>query len=458
VQLAQQVGAKLFLHPIQSTDLANDKDEQRRKLRLLLSEKYPRLPNPPPLSDRIVSACGEPAVSSHGWVDAHLVSALDHNAISFLVTEDLGIHRVCRSLGIEARCLQLSAAVDLLDGERIIAPLAPPAVRSVYVHEMDGRDAIFDSLREDYAPFDQWLEKCKREQRRGWIINIPGRSSYAGVCIVNREDRNWNGSENPTLKICTFKVATDAIGLKLGELLLRAVLDFAHCNDFRTLFIEIYPKYGALLYLLDQFGFEMVEHKEQSGEFVLRKRFASCTGLPISISALEYNRLFGPYAVKWEGVSAYVVPIEPRFHALLFPEMEPQGSLFAGTESFGNTLRKAYLCRAQTRSIRPGDILLFYRSGDLQAITTAGVVEEILPTNEVDKMMEMVKKRTVYERADVEAICSDAGGLGILFRHAPIITRQIPLAKIRSANILSAAPQSITKMTQSALTWVQHHL
>ena len=459
-ELAQQVGAILFVHPSQRLDLNNDKNAERRTLRLSLVAKYPALPSPPPFTQRVADACGNPQPGSNGWIDGQLVSALDHNAVAFLVTEDRDIHRASRRLGIDSRCLGLAAAVDLLNGERVIPPPAPPAIRAVFCHELDERDPFFESLRSDYLGFDTWLQKCKREHRQAWIAKLPGRLNLAGLCIVNREDAQWPDTENPTLKLCTFKIADDSVGLKLGELLLRTVFDFARKNSFSTLFVETYPKHGALLRLFDQFGFEPVGHKgnaDEGNELILRKRLSTKFATPL-LSALEFNRLFGPFAVKWEGVQTYIVPIEPRFHAALFPEMEPQGSLFAGTQSYGNTLRKAYICRAQIRAIRPGDVLLFYRSSDQQCVTTIGVVEDTMFTNVVEEMRRLVGNRTVFGDDDLQEICRADGGLGILFRHAPVLTRPIPLDAMLTNRVLSAPPQSIVTVRPSSLQWIQNYL
>lgn len=457
--LAQHVGAKLFVHPAQNTDLTADKNPDRRTLRLSLFQKYPALPSPPPVNAEVANACGNPTVGSNGWVDAQLVSALSHNSVAFLVTQDKGIHRACRNLGIDGRCLNLPAVVELLKAQQVVTPIAPPAVRSVPAHVLDACDCIFDGLRTDYGPeFDGWLTKCKQQHRQAWIASLPGEQNYSGVCIVNTEDRVWTDARNPTLKICTLKVADEASGLKLGELLLRTVFDFAHDNRFETLFVEVLPKHAALLHLLAQFGFEQVGHKTGTEEIIMRKRFSVAHDQIVGIKPLEFNRLFGPFAVMWEGVSGFVIPIEPRFHAALFPEMEPQGPLFPGIHSFGNTLRKAYVCRAQIRTIKPGHLVFFYRSDDWQSLTTAGVVEEVLPAARVDEMMELVRNRTVYERDHLSEMCRGDGGLGILFRHAPILRRPISLAELCENQILTAAPQSITTLKPTALEWIHQHL
>ena len=456
--IAQEVGAGIFIHPQQARDIEQDTNTHRREQRQIHLQKYRSLVNPPPLTVRVREAANWPVEGSNSWIDAHIIAALDQSAADYLVTNDEGIHRICRKLQLEARCLKLDAALDLLLSERIIVPVAPPAIVPIIAYELDARDPIFDGLRADYTPFDEWLEKCKREHRNAWIIKRPGESGYAGVCIVNREDRGWDGAVNPTLKICTFKIADGAKGAKLGELLLRAIFTFAHENSFKTLFVEVYPKHGALLHLMRQFGFEETESKHDSGELVLRKRLAPTALEDEQMKAHDYAKMFGPYSVKWEGSVVFIIPIEPRFHELLFPEMEQQGSLLAGQDSFGNTLIKAYLCRAQTRSIQPGDIVLFYRSGDQQAITTLGVVEETLATDNADKMANFLRSRTVYLKKDILTICSSAEALGITFRHAPILKRHIPLSELISNQLLSKAPQSISKLPSRTSSWLKAHL
>ncbi len=455
--MAQEVGARLYIHPQQSLDIASDRDESRRNLRGLLIRKYLPLLSPPPLTDRVQKAANQPAIGSHTWIDAHLVAALDANAIDYLISEDRGLHRVCGRLELEDRCLSLAAALDLLAGERTVVPQSPPAVASVHSYELNSEDLIFSDLRADYPGFDGWLDKCKGQDRQAWTVRLPGMQEYAGIAIVNPEAREWSDSRNPTLKICTFKISEPATGAKLGELLLRAIFDFAHANRYETLFIETFSKQGALVHLLRQFGFEIAGVKSETEELVLRKRMGSVTPEDERLAPLDYAKKFGPFTVKWSGVAAYVIPIESRFHELLFPELDPQKSLLAGTESFGNTLIKAYLCRAQTRSIRPGDLVCFYRSVDWQAITTIGVVEETLASDDEAEMATFLRKRTVYRPQDIAAKCREGGAFALTFRHAPILTRRISLAELTTNQVLAAPPQSITKLNSDALTWLRTH-
>lgn len=59
----------------------------------------------------------------------------------------------------------------------------------------------------------------------------------------------------------------------------------------------------------------------------------------------------------------------------------------------GNTIRKVYLCRAQSRLGDPGSILFFYKSKSVeppsQSMTAVGVLEETLLARSTKKLMQM---------------------------------------------------------------------
>jgi L-amino acid N-acyltransferase YncA len=383
---------------------------------------------------------------------------LEGDLIDILVTEDREIHRACRRLNLDSRCHSLVAALEVVEDELPIVPSPPPAVRGCLAHELDAGDPIFDSLRVDYSGLDTWLAKCRREHRQCWVVNLPGRVTHAGVCIVNREDRHWPDASDPTLKICTFKIADDVAGMKLGELLLRAVFEYAHANGFATLFVEVFPKHGGLLKMLRCFGFEQHGHKRTgSQELVLRKISEPPSGAG-ALDPAEYHRLYGPYHIRLEGCRVFVVPIEPRYHSLLFPHLENQASLFPGTESCGNTIRKVYICNSGTTKIRPGDLLLFYRSRERKGITALGVVEETIRTREAKKLARFATKRTVYQGPEIEAKTCGREALGILFREAPILEDTVRIEELTKAGLLLRIPQSITELKAASLKWIRTHL
>lgn len=331
-----------------------------------------------------------------------------------------------------------------------------PAVTALKAHNLDGADPIFDSLKGDYQGFDDWLSKCRREHRQAWIIQADA-GRYGGVCIVNREDRGDLIRPCKMLKICTFKISAAHGGFRFGELLLRHVLTFAEQNAFEALFIEVFPAQERLLTFLAEFGFEDAKKPTERGELRLVKRLFCEEEEIAALSAIDVNRRFGPSVVKWKDTSAFVVPIQPRFHDLLFPEATPQTALFAGAHACGNALRKAYLCNAGTREIRSGDVLLFYRSEDTRAVSVVGVAEETLVSAVATEVARFVGKRTVYPFAEIQKLCAKEV-LAILFRQARVLGDPLELEALLANGIVAAPPQSITKLNLASRKWIQTYL
>ena len=97
----------------------------------------------------------------------------------------------------------------------------------------------------------------------------------------------------------------------------------------------------------------------------------------------------------------------PPYHEKLFPEISfrPHPPLFGAVgiarertatprqeRTPGNTIRKVYLCRAQAKGLKPGDILMFYLSRDRrlaasQSLTTVGTVEQCRESRTADELV-----------------------------------------------------------------------
>lgn len=454
-QRANEAGYPLYVHPEQMQDILGDRDEARRDLRKALLNKYPTLPDPPP-STRVDSTLGAPKQESHDWVDHQLLAALQADAIDTLVTEDVRIHRKAKRLGLHHRVAFVTEALTELEALSDKPQGSLPAIDTTKAHNLDSNDEIFASVRQDYPEFDAWLTKCKREHRQSWIVRGPD-NTYAGVSIVNREDREDLGLPDKTLKICMFKISDQHAGYRYGELLLRDIFNYAEQNAFCSLFVKIFPRQERLIAFLSEFGFFDSAKPTSRGELRLIKEFRFTDENLARLDPLEFNRRFGPRAIKWSDVSAFIVPIKPKYHDILFPEATAQAEFFEGHRACGNALRKAYLCHSVSRELQSGSILAFYRSEDVQAITIIGVVEETLVSHRATEIARFVGKRTVYPIREIERLC-EKDVLAILFRQARIVRPPIALDKLLRNGIIAAAPQSIAKLNLTSRKWIHNQL
>lgn len=436
-------GLDLYLHPGSIDDLQRDKDIVRRSLRMELLSKYVRLPFPPEISKEMEAVIGNCKRGTNDEIDARLLASIVGNAVDFLITNDDGIHRRAARLSVADRVLTVSDAISMLDSFHPDAIKTPPAVELVFCHQLNVSDSIFDSLRADYSGFDGWLAKAQREHRQAFAINDPG-GGIASIAIVKEETSD-------VLKVCTFKVSELAKGFRYGELLLKAVFDYAFQRKIGSLYLTCFPKQAQLLQFLEQFGF-VESAKQPNGEIVLEKSLSAPTSLN-QLTPLEYNVRFGPRNIWLPGVKKYVVPIQPPFHRMLFPDLETQQSLFPGHSACGNGILKAYICRSATTTLAAGSILMFYRSQDSAKIRAIGVVDRSLRSCSAVEIARFVGKRTVYSLSQIQEMC-ESEAIAILFRYAKSIA-PVSLKKLVGVGALAAAPQQITEIRTGADEWIQ---
>jgi L-amino acid N-acyltransferase YncA len=459
VEFAQLIvlsGHQIYLHPAGRSDLERDLDEQRRELREIMFNKYPLLPDPPPISSSIESVLGYADTKSNDWVDHQLIAALSGNATDFLVTEDRSLRKKVVRLGLESRVTTINEAISIVRDLYDTCPSPPPAVKDIKAHALDETDPIFQSMRKDYPGFDEWLVKCKREHRQTWVIDGKD-SNLAAVCTVKqKESRRW-GLNGKILKICSFKVSEKSNGFRYGELLLKTIFDYTAKNGYDWIYITVFEKYQVLISLLDDFDFQDVGGKTDIGELVFSKPMSFPREAHESFDPLSFNVRYGPFALKIKGVPAYLVPIKPLYHRLLFPETEKQMEFLPGNRPFGNSIRKAYLSNAQIRTIKPGSNIFFYRSSDMNSVIVIGVVEDTLISSSPTEIARYVGKRTVYAFSDIDKM-SQQEVLAILFRQSRILKKPITIKELKENGVVLAAPQSIMTIQEEASEWIQNRI
>jgi GNAT superfamily N-acetyltransferase len=420
VRLSSEHKVGLFVDGANYDDVSRDQDLARRQVTLSKLEKFRRLRNPPLLDSKTLAGRFGPISSDNDRCDVRLLSALDAEAVDFLVSQDTGLHRRADRAGLGGRVLTIEEALQWLRQAFSAKSVSLPYVVERKAYEISKHDPILASLRVDYPNFDQWFDKCRRQHRECWVIEID--NEIAGLLIRKDETHTEAQTENPgpkILKTCTFKVRDEFQGEKFGELLLKQVLWFAQRNRYDVVYLTAFSKHAFLIDLLSYYGFRTTR-KTALCEMVLEK--AIITGeLPIiSGNPLDNDRALYPRFYDDENIRKFCVPIQPDYHRRLFPEIAfPKELPLFPLESFGpmlghgeertpgNTIRKVYLCRAKTTRIRPGDILLFYMSKSQiyaasQSITTLGIAEEVVNVAAEDDLIRLTAKRSVYSAEDLD--------------------------------------------------------
>jgi len=446
-------GHKYLVHPAIQDDLKRDSENLRREMRTQLVAKYASIDDPPPISAKIIQELGEPAAGSNDEVDFRILAALEADCADYVVTNDIRMRKRAARIGLRERVLSAAEALSVVHALFPTLPIPPPLVRAIYAHGLNEADLIFDSLTRDYSGFRDWLRKCKREHRRAWVIESD--NAYAGLCIINQEEKPEYQLTGKVLKICTFKISEFHRGLRYGELLLKTVFEYLTKNAFDAAFVEVFPKQKELCSFLADFGFA---HRAdtQRGESVMAKAFIPDERTRL-LPPLEYHVALGPSSFKIGGAQGYVVPIQPNYHAMLFPEAERQLNLVPPCHAFGNSIRKAYLSHSNLRRLKAGDYLLFYRSHDIKAITVVGVVEDSLVSSNATEIARFVGKRTVYTYDEIVEMCAKPV-LAVLFRQARLLDSPLPSELLKRSGVITGPPQSFSSVPQGAEEWLARQL
>jgi GNAT superfamily N-acetyltransferase len=404
-RLAQENGHQLVYHPASLEDIDEDRDEIRRKQTKNRFSRYI------PLDNTTHCPWNTPETRRNDAADNDILYALECEAVHYLVTNDKGIHKKAALRRLQNRVFAVQAARDLLARLHEQVSIQLPNIQDVPLHSLIPflEMAFFDSLRNDYVPFDNWFREKAKDGRRAWVYwDSP--KKLGAVCIYARqenEDITKHGHilEGTSLKLCTFKVAPESQGRKVGELFLKAAFRYASDNKFEHIFIHGNAEKQSFLFdLLDDFGFKAHPHGYGSDVVYLKEQPVVPPSVSLSgFSNFDYLRAYFPHFRTGKEVKKYLVPIQPGYHDILFPDYPSRQSKLLNPEhTAGNAIKQAYLCHAHVKKIKSGDIVLFYRSKDEQVITSLGVVEHYEALESVEKIIDLVRRRTVYSMSEIK--------------------------------------------------------
>lgn len=452
IRLAGKGGHQLLYHPASLNDVQRDKNVERRNRTLSRFAQYEKLEAVPPCP------WNTEHTSPNDACDNEILYALECNATHALITEDKGIHAKARKHGLGDRVYNIQTAEDWLRRLHEPTEVRLPNVEDVPLHslspELNGD--FFNSLREDYQPFNDWFKEKAQEGRHAWVCKND-QGGLGAICIYTEQTNekitdSGDILSGKALKLCTFKVGESVRGRKIGELFLKTAFRYATKNKCQNIFIHgNKEKQYYLASLLEDFGFTG-DAENYEGDTVWVKKHPM---FPPSddIDAKEFVRLYYPHYRQDEAVSKYLVPITPDYHDILFPDYFSQRSaqlqLFGSPQQYiGNAIKLAYLCSSQTKSIAPGDILLFYRSRDEKVVTTIGVVENFSVSSDPAEISAQVSRRTVYSFEQIADMTKNEVKI-ILFRMIKHLQMPISFKELKERGILSGSAQSIVKLDES---------
>lgn len=230
-------------------------------------------------------------------------------------------------------------------------------------------DSFFDSLKLDYPGFEKWFNKKASNDENAFVLyNKKQKHKLDAFLYLKYENAPIDDIEpkileGPILKIGTFKVNPHRT--RLGERFLKIALDTAFNNkECKGIYVTAFEKHSKLINLFETFGFYEWGIKPSTGEKVYYKPLKVLWNNDIKdypIIDLTKDRKF------------YVLSIYPEYHTLLFPDSKlntEDEEEFIQDVSYTNGIFKRYVGKMSgLENIKPGDVLLIYRTKDKKAKT-----------------------------------------------------------------------------------------
>jgi hypothetical protein len=454
MRLANELNLQMVIHPLSLTELNRDQDAHRRETILSKLGSYAVLSNPPdPIADidylsRISGDRGK-SVSN----DAIILYSLARNAADFFITEDGGIHKIAKRVGIGDRVLFIEEARNLLrDLSRKRRPFAPLALIERPMYTLNLSEPFFDYFKEKYPDFENWWAE-KSKQGRKAFVHFNDVSGIGALFMLKEENETIDSNppipKRPRVKICLMR--SSAPGNRLGELFIRMAVDLAMKNSTEEIYLTHFTEpEDRLVEMLNEFGFRRSARNAKYGDDIYLKRLIFKGSAGERPSPLDLDREFYPSYYDGPAVDKFIVPIQPRFHQRLFIDWKKRQTTLEESSGIpvpeGNAISKAYLCHAKIRSIKPGSVLLFYRSGDMKSITTIGIVESLkMNVLNESEALAIVSRRTVYSMSEIRNMLAKPT-MVLRFRYQFHLPKPIGLIELRKMGVLKGAPQSILEI------------
>ena len=422
--LCSKYGYNLYIHPLQIEDIKRDKNTVRREIVLSRLKQYQEIENPPKLTEEFLSELQWGQKDDNDRIDNNLLFSLYRNAVSILVSNDEGIHKKAKKSNLQEKIFRTKQFLAFLEKQEKKPKEISVGVENLFLYELDVNNTFFDSLRETYDGFNEWFKEKCGERRKCWCIKE--NSKILAICIY-KDEKNETIADNgepligKILKLCTFKVAPEFRGRKSGERLLYIAFKYAVENNFDWIYLHTRgEEQESLIGLCEEYGF--FNYGKYKNDDVLLKSMKHEQN--VNLSPLEYSLKYYPFYMDDVSVGKFIVPIQPKFHNDLFPDISDIAhGLFKSDYSMystqSNTIKKAYICQAKTKQIKVGDILLFYRTDDRQSIQCIGIVEQVFFSQNFNEVFSLVSKRTVYSSKELKKILVKKS-LVLLFRYIQI--------------------------------------
>lgn len=401
-----------WLHPDSLAEIEGHKDDKVVKTMGIKLRSYNRIQTISPDDDKITELRKKFDRSGvqNDTFDTNILKSVYAGRMELLISEDRGIHRKAKFLGVSDRVYTIADFLEKVTAENPgLVGYKVLSVRKRLFGNIDVSESFFDNFRVDYPGFNAWF--TRKAEKTAYVCSDENGKILAFLYLkIEGKDENYTDikpalTPKKRLKIGTFKV--DLNGFKLGERFLKVVFDNALANKVDEIYVTIFPKRSGqkmLIYLLRDWGFRKHGMKD-NGEWVFVRDFTP------QFSRKEPKVTY-PYVSRKAGIK--VISIRPDYHTELLPDSilnNESPDDFEENQPHRNAIRKVYVSRSFKKDISPGNIIVFYRTAPKNkaayyhsVTTTIGVVESVhTDIKSADEFIRLCRKRSVFTNEELLA-------------------------------------------------------
>lgn len=454
-----KLGYQKCIIPATLQELGNYYDP---KTILLKAKSYTELKTVAPETPEIQAIRQKFDRKPNDTIDTDLLKEVFAGRVDLLLTQDNGIHKKAQALGIAERVFNIDSFLEKVVAENPdLANYKVLAVKKELFGNINLTDPFFNSFKADYAGFEKWFTKKAEETA---YICTGEHDAILAFLYVKRElpGENYTDiqpafSPKRRLKIGTFKVVAN--GYKLGERFLKIVFDNALLLKVEEIYVTIFDKtedQERLIDLMLDWGFRKygVKDTKDGKEIVLVRDFAPIANT--SQPSLSYPYISGK-------TKKYIVPIYPEYHTELLPDSilrteSPQD--FVENDPHRNAISKVYISRSWEKGLKPGDIIVFYRTKTnhhayyTSVITTIGVVQNVI-TNipNFEKFKQLCRKRSVFSDEALKKYWDyypNSHPFIVNFLYVYSFPKRLNLQELQDSGIIAKAPRGFEPLSDEA--------
>ena len=433
---------KIVSHPKSMEEAEKNKNIEQRRIFISKIKSYPQIDMPPKPTLEFIQIVGRN--NENDDIDNELLFAVKQNCVAYFITNDIKLKNKSRLIGLEDRVLTIKEALDLFKVEEQDAVETLPCLKLQYLRNLNLDDEFFDSLRNDYEGFDNWFLIKRDKEAKAYVAEKNGKISAFLMLKEEGEEEDYSEFSRPFLPAKRLKVATLKVaerGKRIGEACIKTMIKEAFLKNVDEIYVTTFPKQDKLIELLKEYGFyestyKLTKHSDGSEDPEL-----------VYVKDMKNKSEF-PY-VTYAGQKVFIVPIIPKYHRLLFPEVKPYQCGIEdinGGNSSGNAIKKVYITNGAQRQFTKGDILFFYASEEKKAITAVGVVDYSFHPHNIEETKKMIKSITAYDENELRKNLKTTSTV-IVFKHCltlenPIDYNLLKVNNVSDSNFPSTTPIS----------------